>query len=87
MKAWRTSSSGFDDMKKFDTEVHLSREMKLLDVTMIGAGIFVLTGIAAGVANPAQRSCCKKCRRLSARFVHQLVALGGIGVPLFWSPP
>lgn len=46
-------------MKKFDTEVHLRREMKLLDVTMIGvgamigAGIFVLTGIAAGVAGPA----------------------------------
>jgi amino acid transporter/nucleotide-binding universal stress UspA family protein len=46
-------------MKKFETEVHLSREMKLLDVTMIGvgamigAGIFVLTGIAAGVAGPA----------------------------------
>lgn len=45
-------------MKKFTTEVHLSREMKLLDVTMIGvgamigAGIFVLTGIAAGVAGP-----------------------------------
>lgn len=46
-------------MKKFETEVHLSREMTLLDVTMIGvgamigAGIFVLTGIAAGVAGPA----------------------------------
>ncbi|MBZ0200209.1 MAG: amino acid permease [Ignavibacteriaceae bacterium] len=45
-------------MKKFDTEVHLSREMGLLDATligvgaMIGAGIFVLTGIAAGVAGP-----------------------------------
>lgn len=45
-------------MKKFGTEVHLSREMSLLDVTMIGvgamigAGIFVLTGIAAGVAGP-----------------------------------
>lgn len=45
-------------MKKFATEVRLSREMSLLDVTligvgaMIGAGIFVLTGIAAGVAGP-----------------------------------
>ncbi len=39
-------------------EVRLSREMRLLDITMIGvgamigAGIFVLTGIAAGVAGP-----------------------------------
>jgi len=45
-------------MKKFETEVRLSREMTLLDATfigvgaMIGAGIFVLTGIAAGVAGP-----------------------------------
>src|SRR4030067_3616774 len=45
-------------MKKFDTEVHRSREMGLMDATligvgaMIGAGIFVLTGIAAGVAGP-----------------------------------
>lgn len=44
---------------KFKTEVRLSREMRLIDVTligvgaMIGAGIFVLTGIAAGVASPA----------------------------------
>jgi hypothetical protein len=29
-------------------EVRLSREMRLVDITMIGAGIFVLTGIAAG---------------------------------------
>ncbi len=40
-------------------EVRLSREMGLTDITMIGvgamigAGIFVLTGIAAGVAGPA----------------------------------
>jgi amino acid transporter/nucleotide-binding universal stress UspA family protein len=41
------------------TDVHLSREMSVFSVTMIGvgamigAGIFVLTGIAAGVAGPA----------------------------------
>ncbi len=46
-------------MKKFDTEVRLAREMSTLDATligvgaMIGAGIFVLIGIAAGVAGPA----------------------------------
>jgi len=46
-------------MKKFDTEIRLSREMGLLDATMIGvgamigAGIFVLIGIAAGVAGAA----------------------------------
>lgn len=40
------------------SEVRLSREMRLIDITMIGvgamigAGIFVLTGIAAGVAGP-----------------------------------
>ena len=44
--------------KKFETEVRLNREMTLMDATligvgaMIGAGIFVLTGIAAGVAGP-----------------------------------
>lgn len=41
-----------------ETEVRLAREMSLFSVTMIGvgamigAGIFVLTGIAAGVAGP-----------------------------------
>ncbi len=46
-------------MKKFETEVKLTREMSLMDATligvgaMIGAGIFVLIGIAAGVAGPA----------------------------------
>jgi amino acid transporter/nucleotide-binding universal stress UspA family protein len=46
-------------MGKFETEVRLAREMSLMDATligvgaMIGAGIFVLIGIAAGVAGPA----------------------------------
>jgi amino acid transporter/nucleotide-binding universal stress UspA family protein len=46
-------------MKKFETEIRLNREMGLMDATMIGvgamigAGIFVLVGIAAGVAGPA----------------------------------
>ena len=45
-------------MKNFNTEVRLAREMSLIDATligvgaMIGAGIFVLIGIAAGVAGP-----------------------------------
>ncbi len=45
-------------MKSFNTEVRLAREMSLMDATligvgaMIGAGIFVLIGIAAGVAGP-----------------------------------
>lgn len=46
-------------MKKYDTEIRLAREMTTFDATllgvgaMIGAGIFVLIGIAAGVAGPA----------------------------------
>lgn len=46
-------------MSSPSAEVRLSREMRLIDITMIGvgamigAGIFVLTGIAAGVAGPA----------------------------------
>lgn len=46
-------------MGKIQTEIRLSREMTLLDAAMIGVGamigawIFVLTGIAAGVAGPA----------------------------------
>ncbi len=46
-------------MKKFETEVRLAREMTTFDAAllgvgaMIGAGIFVLIGIAAGVAGPA----------------------------------
>ncbi len=46
-------------MKKRNLEIRLAREMDLMDVTligvgaMIGAGIFVLTGIAAGVAGPS----------------------------------
>jgi amino acid transporter/nucleotide-binding universal stress UspA family protein len=48
-----------DPAGAMSTEIRLSREMRLLDITMIGvgamigAGIFVLTGIAAGVAGPA----------------------------------
>lgn len=46
-------------MAKFGADVRLAREMSLFDATligvgaMIGAGIFVLIGIAAGVAGPA----------------------------------
>ena len=46
-------------MKKSDTEIRLARDLTLLDATligvgaMIGAGIFVLIGIAAGIAGPA----------------------------------
>lgn len=46
-------------MTSFGTDIKLAREMSLLDATligvgaMIGAGIFVLIGIAAGVAGPA----------------------------------
>jgi amino acid transporter/nucleotide-binding universal stress UspA family protein len=46
-------------VKKFDAEIRLAREMTTFDATllgvgaMIGAGIFVLIGIAAGVAGPA----------------------------------
>jgi len=42
-----------------DMEYELARTLSLLDLTMIGvagmigAGIFVLTGVAAGVAGPA----------------------------------
>lgn len=45
-------------MSSTPSEVRLSREMRLVDITMIGvgamigAGIFVLTGIAAGLAGP-----------------------------------
>jgi basic amino acid/polyamine antiporter, APA family len=45
-------------MKEFNSEIRLAREMTMMDATligvgaMIGAGIFVLIGIAAGVAGP-----------------------------------
>ncbi len=42
-------------------EAHLSRDLGLMSVTMIGAGIFVLTGMAAGAAGPA----CKLVRSTS----------------------
>jgi amino acid transporter/nucleotide-binding universal stress UspA family protein len=51
--------SSLEGIPNVALEVRLSREMRLVDVTMIGvgamigAGIFVLTGIAAGVAGPA----------------------------------
>jgi amino acid transporter/nucleotide-binding universal stress UspA family protein len=47
------------DAKNSDIKVSLSRELGLFDITMlgiaamIGAGIFALTGIAAGIAGPA----------------------------------
>ncbi len=35
-----------------NTEVAFAQDLGLFDASMIGAGIFVLTGIAAGVAGP-----------------------------------
>ena len=48
-------------MGKFSTEAQLSRGMSVFDVTligvgtMIGAGIFVLTGIASGCRRSGRR--------------------------------
>ena len=52
------SPAGQDDQSG-DVETDLSRDMSLFDVTfigvgaMIGAGVFALTGFAAGLAGPA----------------------------------
>jgi amino acid transporter/nucleotide-binding universal stress UspA family protein len=58
-KSGQEAEAGATPTPATSSEVRLSREMRLVDITMIGvgamigAGIFVLTGIAAGVAGPA----------------------------------
>jgi basic amino acid/polyamine antiporter, APA family len=55
----RTETMSMSTENSLGTDIRLSREMSVFSVTMIGvgamigAGIFVLTGIAAGVAGPA----------------------------------
>jgi amino acid transporter len=82
-------------MKKFETEVWLSREMTLMDTTLIdvgamsGAGIFVLIGIATGVPGPALilvftlNGLVALLTAMSyAEFAAVFVTLGGIAIVL-----
>jgi amino acid transporter/nucleotide-binding universal stress UspA family protein len=54
-----SGSAEESDATEGDIETELSRDMSLLDITMIGvgamigAGVFALTGFAAGIAGPA----------------------------------
>src|SRR6056297_1245649 len=53
------NAGGGDENRSGAVETELSRDMSLLDITfigvgaMIGAGVFALTGFAAGIAGPA----------------------------------
>ncbi|MFB6070701.1 MAG: amino acid permease [Halanaeroarchaeum sp.] len=57
MSDHETTSTG--ESNRTDVETELSRDMSLFDITfigvgaMIGAGVFALTGFAAGIAGPA----------------------------------
>src|SRR6056297_4145778 len=53
------NAGGGDENRSGAVQTELSRDMSLLDITfigvgaMIGAGVFALTGFAAGIAGPA----------------------------------
>jgi hypothetical protein len=48
MNRTRTPKDAFNNGNQLPTEATLSRTLGLFTITMIGAGNFVLTGIAAG---------------------------------------
>ena len=71
-----------------ETEVTFARDLGLFDATMIGigamigAGIFVLTGIAAGEAGPASLLGLSQIRRRLCLYPQSIPWAGGIRIRL-----